>query len=208
MSFRETNAADIQSQLYKLFPPGPIWSRVVGGRFAAFLAGAAEELARVHNEIAGLVDEFDPSTTDDLLEDWERVAGLPEPCDPDPPTDKPTRRQLLVAKLRSVGGQTPSYYKAISDAATGEDCTINEFSGSLFTAGSTAGSPLYSSGWAFWWSVSIPNTDPTFFKAGDGAGGALAVYPSTVSSLGCMLDRIKPEHTRFFFDFPDDDPDT
>ena len=209
MAFKQTTAIEIRDRLAGLLPPGPIWRFDPASRLALFLLGAGTELARVHNKIASLVDEMDPRTTDDLLTDWERVAGLPEHCDPSPPSDVATRRQLLVAKLKAVGGQTPAYYKTIADAATGQNCTVADYStASTFVAGSPAGSAVYSPALVFWWTVSIPNTDPENFQAGSGAGSPLSVYPAGVASLACMLDAFKPAHTKFYFIYPDDDPAT
>jgi uncharacterized protein YmfQ (DUF2313 family) len=206
--FRPVSVEEALAALWALMPPGPIWERGGDSRLDALLEGLAAELAELHSKVSDLVDEFDPRTTVDLLEDWERVAGLPEHCDPTPSTVSAVRRQLLAAKVAAVGGQHPGYYKAIADTATGEDCTITEYTGSVFRASvSHAGDPLYGRTWRYWWQVSIPNVDPSYFSSGRGAaGGALATYPSSVSQLACMLDRLRPAHTRVFYDFPDDDP--
>lgn len=206
--FRPVSVDEALDALWALMPPGPIWERGGDSRLDALLEGLAAELAELHSKVSDLVDEFDPRTTVDLLEDWERVAGLPEHCDPTPSTVPAVRRQLLAAKIAAVGGQDPGYFKGLADTATGEDCTITEYTGSVFRVGAShAGDPLYGRSWRFWWQVSIPNVDPSYFSAGRGtAGGALATYPSSVAQLACMLDRLRPAHTRVFYDFPDDDP--
>lgn len=211
MSFRELTAAQIQARLFDLLPPGPIWPRELGSsRLAALLLGLAEELKDAHNKIAGLVDELDPRTVTDLIDDWERVMGLPDECNPDPATTIADRRAVLTAKLAAAGAQDPSYFKGLADAATGEDCTVVEYYSSVFKAGaSAAGDPLYGGSWAFWWTIQIPNTDPTSFKAGAGAAGdPLIMLPAVVFELGCLILEAKPAHTRVFFSFPDDDPFT
>lgn len=206
--FRPVSVDEALDALWGLMPPGPIWERGGDSRLDALLEGLAAELAEAHSKASDLVDELDPRTTTDLLEDWERVAGLPEHCDPNPSTDVAVRRQILAGKLAAVGGQDPSYFKSIADTVTGQDCTITEYTGSVFRAGrSHAGDPLYGRSWRFWWCVSIPNVDPSYFGAGVGtAGTALATYPSSVAQLGCMLDRVRPAHTRVCYEFPDDDP--
>lgn len=209
MGFRQTTAEEVRGALFELLPWGAVWYRELDNRFADFLLAVAEELARLHNKVASLVDEADPRTTSDLLADWEEVYGLPEPCDPSPSSDPDDRRAVLSGKASARGGQSPSYFKGIADEITGEDCTIHEYALTPFVAGSPAGAYLYSVGtWAHWWGVEIPNVDVTHFVAGSPAGTAVASYPSRVSQLACILGRIKPAHTRFFFDFPDDDPNT
>lgn len=205
--FRPVSVNEALEALWALMPPGPIWERGGDSRLDALLEGLAAELAEAHSKASDLVDEFDPRTTVDLLEDWERVAGLPEHCDPSPSTDPDVRRAILAAKIAAVGGQNPAYFKSIADTATGEDCTITEYTGAVFRAGrSHAGDPLYGRQWRFWWCVSIPNVDPAYFHAGSTVGTALATYPSSVAQLACMLDRLRPAHTRVCYSFPDDDP--
>lgn len=213
MSFRQTTAAALQARLLDLLPPGPIWPREPSGgsRLAALLLGLAEELTDAHNKILSLVDELDPRTTDDLLEDWERVAGLPDQCTPNASTlTVAERRKILTAKLAAAGGQDPAYFKSLADTITGEDCEIVEYVFQVFKAGrGAAGDPLYGNAWDFWWAISIPNVDPTSFKAGAGAAGdPLLDLPAEIFELGCLILKTKPAHTRVTFTFPNDDPFT
>ena len=207
-TFRETDADAVAGALLKLFPRGVAWVWDPSRRLYKFARGLADEVARAHNKLSALIDEADPRTTTDLIEDWERVAGLPEPCDPDPSTALADRRAILHGKLAAVGGQDPSYYKGIIDTITGEDCTITEWGlTGGFYAGATAGTALYNKGtWWHTWSIAIPNTDVSYFSAGSTAGTAVATYPSTVSQAMCIIQRIRPAHTVVFFTFPDDDP--
>lgn len=208
--FRPVSTDEVLAALWDLMPPGPIWERGGDSRLDALLEGLAGELAELLSQTGDLVAEADPRTTSDLLADWERVLGLPEPCDPSPSTDEDVRRGLVHAKLTATGGQSPSYYKAIADRATGEDCTITEYTEAVFRAGhSRAGDPLYGRPWRFWWDISIPNVDPTNFRAGAGTAGLqLATYPSGVAQLACIIESIRPAHTRVSYTFPNDDPFT
>ena len=75
-----------RDSLQKLLPAGRIWNRKPGGPRDNLLLGLGNEFAHIDDRVLALLQEFDPHTTADLLEDWERVAGLPDPCLPTPPT--------------------------------------------------------------------------------------------------------------------------
>lgn len=189
--FIADTAATVAKALYNHYPPGAVWSFEEGTRFYRFLHGLGDELSRVQNKILDLLQtESDWSKTDEMLEDWERVAGLPDHCNTNPATDKAVRRKQLHGKMTASGGQSPSYYKEIADRVTGQACTLTEFSR------------------AHYWHVSIPNNDVDLFQAGDPPGTPLAQYTSGVNELMCLFDRIKPAHTIVTYIFPNDDPAT
>jgi len=71
-------AEDYTEILKKLLPPGMVWMREEGNNLDKLLAGIAEEAERVDNRIDDLLDEALPSATIEMMEDWQRVAGLPD----------------------------------------------------------------------------------------------------------------------------------
>lgn len=175
--------------LLRHYPKGALWALEEGTRFSAFLYGVGDELARIQNRLVDLLEiESDWTKTDELLEDWERVAALPDVCNVNPSTDKAVRRQQLHGKMTASGGQSPSYLKEIADRVSGESCTITEFA-----------TPHI-------WDLSIPNEDVDYFQAGDPAGTLLAQYSSEVSELICLMEKLKPAHSRIIYTFPNDDP--
>jgi len=208
MAFRIPTPEDFRELLFRLLPPGPAWSRAQGTRLAALFLAIGDEFERVSEDAAALLDESDFSTTDELLEAWERVFGLPDDCTPDPTTDPDERRAILHGKATASGGQSPAYYNEIADRVTGEACDVTEYSGGVFTAGDEVGEPLLGANWGFWWAVSIPNVEVTHMPVGEPVGEPLAVYPAFVTELACILDKARPSHANFFFEYPDDDPDT
>lgn len=62
--------------LGQLLPPGKLW-RLAGSFLASVLLGSADELARVDQRVGDLLDEADPSTTVELLPEYERELELP-----------------------------------------------------------------------------------------------------------------------------------
>lgn len=167
-------------QLEKLLPRGPLWRPEPGGVLANLLLAAADELARVDGRARDLLEEADPRTTSELLDDWERVAGLPDPC-ADPITDPDERRAVLVAKLVGIGGINQADYVAVA-ADLGFHVEIEELH--PWAAGiGFAGGKLTNDAWAFVWYV----------HAGDDLSAA------EQSKLECFLRPLAPAHTSVAF---------
>lgn len=92
--------ADYERALVQLLPRGPAWNLDPAGDLRKLLRGAGTELARVEQRAAELVEEIDPRTTTEMIEDWERALGLPEKCGT-PPTTLQGRRLAAYTKLTS-----------------------------------------------------------------------------------------------------------
>jgi uncharacterized protein YmfQ (DUF2313 family) len=108
-------------QLTQLLPRGPLWTTEAGSVLGKLLLGLAEELARIDARGEVLLDEADPRTADETLEDWERVLGI---TPPDGATEN-KRRVAAAAKYVARGGQTPSYFVALA-ASLGITATVTE----------------------------------------------------------------------------------
>lgn len=101
-----------REQLQALLPSGAAWPRDAGAVLTATLDALAQELARVDTRAGNLRDEADPRTTIELLPDYERTHGLPDACVTAAQTTD-QRRNALVSKLSSLGGQSPAYYLSV-----------------------------------------------------------------------------------------------
>ena len=136
-----------------------------------------EELARVHNRLLDLIEESDPRTTTELIDGWERVLGLPDPCDPSPPTTLADRRLAAHAKFIARGGSQKGILMQVIAAAgyDGTDIQLPE----LFRADESASDERgYDDTWVWVWFVWRATTPPQGW-----------------TRLQCLLDRIKPSHT-------------
>lgn len=185
--------ADQYKQLLKsLLPPGDAFPRDVGTSLDDLLAALAEEWARVDSRGGTLIVEALPSSTSEMLTDWERVAGLPDKCSGTLETTIQGRRQALLAKLTSTGGQSKAYFIAVAEAL-GYDVTIEEFR--PFRAGwSVAGDPLTNGDWVFAWRVHAPAVTVIPFRAGQSvAGEALRTWGN--DTLECKINQLAPAHT-------------
>jgi len=119
-------ATDYLAQLQALMPSGPGLARAPSANLTALLQAVADVLAPVDAAMNALYDEADPRTTSALLPDWERVAGLPDPAIGGAYQSALERRDWLLMRLTSVGGQSRAYFIALA-ASLGAAITITEF---------------------------------------------------------------------------------
>lgn len=189
-------AADYLEQLKTLLPPGQAFPREAGTTLHDLLDGMSIELARVDGRGEALPIEANPATTNELLVDWERVAGLPDKCSGVLEETLQGRKNALLTKLTSNGGQSPAYFIELA-ASLGYTVTIEEFR--PFRAGiSKAGDALTNGPWAFTWRVRAPETSVISFRAGvSAAGERLRSWGN--DTLECKINQLKPAHTIALF---------
>ena len=173
----------------KLLPRGAAWQTEPGTRLSGLLRGFAEELVRVGVRALTLIEESDPRTTVEMLADYERVYGLPDPCVGEEQTT-PQRRASLLQKITSVGGQTPAYYISVA-AVLGFTVTITEFS--AHTVEHDVEHPIYDIQWTFAWQVNAPLNTVGHITVEDSVEDAISWFGN--EQLECVLERIRPAHT-------------
>ncbi|WP_300656118.1 putative phage tail protein [Pseudomonas sp.] len=183
---------DYGRQLGQLLPPGPAWTTEPDSQLQRLLRAFGESLARAHRRADDLDREIDPSTTHEILERWEAALGLPDKCSGALETTLQGRRNAVVAKLFSTGGQSAEFFQGVG-LSLGFDVTISEFR--PFRAGrSAAGDPLANDAWASTWRVNAPEITVIPFLAGQSvAGEPLQAWGN--DSLECKLNQLKPAHT-------------
>lgn len=187
------NAEAYARQLKQLLPTGAAWNLDIGSRLSALLRGLAEELARVDARGDALVDESDPRTTVEMMTDWERVLGLPNPC-VTTALSVAQRRAAIVERVTSLGGQTPVYFIAVA-LALGYTITITEFR--PYNVGDPVNVPIYDDAWAYAWQVNAPLNTVILGDVLSGVDDPLASWSN--ESLECVLTRWKPAHTHILF---------
>ena len=184
---------DYLTQLQNLLPKGVVWNKEEGSTLTSLLAGLAKEFFNVDKRTEDLLREADPSRALEMLADWERAVGLPDPCT-GPLNTLAARRAAVVARLRSQGGQSRAFFIALAETL-GYSITITEYK--PFVAGSNAGETLSNGDWKHAWKVTAPETTVRKFRAGDGAGERLARWGN--QELECAIERAKPAHTQVIF---------
>lgn len=183
-------AADYRDQLRALLPYGPAWDDTDD-----LLEGLAQELARVEARALALVAAADPSTTAELLAEWERVAGLPESCMAGVSLTETQRRQVLITKLIHNGGASRQFFIDLA-ATAGYTITITEFF--QFRVGMAVGNAVNGSEWPYAWMVHSAAVAVSQFRTGKNrVGDPLRSWSDAV--LECLIKSHKPAHTLVIF---------
>lgn len=203
--------------IYNLLPKGWAWNDDPDSDTYKLIASIAEEFLRVHNRLEDLIIEIDPFQTNELLDDWDAMLGLPAPCWDDLELSSADRRQMIIQTLAALGGANSAYFENLLNNY-GFNVTVTPYfspflagisrAGDRLTNGETyfragtarAGDRLYNSGWTFWWRVHSATNVVTYFRAGQGrAGDRLAVFGN--ERLECIVRKLKPAHTSVQFTY-------
>lgn len=191
-------AAQYARQLKALLPSGPAWQGVrdSGSTGEKVLLAIAEELARIDARGGDVVDEMDPRTAVETLEDWETALGLPNPCVTQTQTTE-QRRAAVVSKLAQLGGASRAYFIQVA-AALGYTITIEEFRPFLAGFANAGDSLTNDTEWRYTWQVNAPETTVSTFKVGIGkVGEPLRSWGN--EELECVIEQLKPAHTHVLF---------
>ena len=192
--------ADYKQMFQKLLPQGEAWNREEGSVLSKLLETFAEEFARIHQRGLDLIEESDPRTTTELIDEWEHSLGLPDPCIGSVSTLK-ERREQVRAKLVTMRGQGRVDYFDLADSL-GFDVGISE--PSPFRSGqSSSGEPIYNQNWRHWWVVDTPYTIGQFFESGKSkSGDSLSFFDNRV--ITCAFNKRKQAQTKILFRFPEE----
>lgn len=182
-------ADDYFRQLQALLPHGAAWPRDPEANLSKFLRGIAEELARVDARGETLINEADPSTSSELIAEWERVVG-PFECGP-----VGDRNKLVVAKLAYLGGQSPKFFVDLA-AKSGVTVEVREFRPAKADV-VKVGDPLCDNAWAHTWMIVHPTIEWYHFRIGDPVGWPLRVWKG--EAVAFCIGKYQPAHTRLLF---------
>jgi uncharacterized protein YmfQ (DUF2313 family) len=207
---------DYARQSLTLLPHGQAWPRYQGSTLDLTVEGLALEWGFVDSRAADLLErESDPRLTVELLTDWERNWGLPDPCLSDPPTAYAERRANLVAKMTLLGAQSRAFFYKVADDL-GYSILITEYAPymtGVSRCGDTRGQ--YNPGdpthyhWMlgppeirFYWTVHVSSLDYRYFHCNSSVCGIDRLLAFAVASdLECVLNRWQPAHTKIIYDY-------
>jgi uncharacterized protein YmfQ (DUF2313 family) len=109
-----------------LLPQGPAWPRQPGSTLDLACRGLAYYWGDVDRRAGDLLEqESDPRKTIELLPDWERNWGLPDPCYTAPQTIG-ERQLALVMRMTMEGAQSRAFFIEVA-ASIGYTITISEY---------------------------------------------------------------------------------
>lgn len=179
------DAASYARQLKQLLPPGLLWRLDVDSWLSDLLFAIGQELARVDARAVDLLDEWDPRTAFELLADWERVLGLPEPGTA-LAVDTRERQIAVARKLVARGGQTAAYFVELA-ARAGFVATVTE------TVAHTWRMDVDLAASSASYALVISEARVGTARAGD------RIANRSVGELEAIINRAKPAHTVVLF---------
>ncbi len=184
-------------------PSGSAWPRDSDSGLMRWVAGCAQIWGDVSVRAATLLTvESDPRYTFEMLPDWERAFGLPDPCVPVVQT-LPERRVALVNKMTTQGGQSREYFIGVA-ADLGYTITIREFRPFQFGLSSFGGSRgrFFLPSARFYWKVTITGPRLTRFQFGSSSFGRDSFLEiRRAEDLECIFTRWQPAHAQVLFDY-------
>jgi uncharacterized protein YmfQ (DUF2313 family) len=102
--------SDYGDAFLTLLPQGQAWPRDPGSTLDLTCRGLSEYWGTVDGRAADLLEqESDPRITIELLPDWERNWGLPDPCWSQAKTVGERQRELVLW-MTMLGGQSRQFY--------------------------------------------------------------------------------------------------
>jgi uncharacterized protein YmfQ (DUF2313 family) len=193
-------SADYLSQIQALLPPGSGLSQHPQANLTALLQAFADIFAEVDAVMNSLYDEADPRTTNELLPDWERVAGLPDVAVGNVFQSIAERRAWLMTRLTGIGGQSIAYFIGLA-ASLGSAITITEFQPWGCGFGMTGRDQISGDGSVtLLWQVNMPAPPSYLFHTGQSQCGDPLGYCRT-GVIEALFQRYKPAHTKLIFNY-------
>jgi uncharacterized protein YmfQ (DUF2313 family) len=184
-------AADFLAAMQALLPRGRVWPRDPDAVQTKVLSGLAPSYERQTARANYLLVDAFPSTTYELLPEWESTLGLPDPCAGTAPTIA-ARRAQVIARLTAQGGASIPALTAFA-ASLGYTVAITQYTQAR--AGMLrAGQPCCGYDWNFAWKITAPlNTVVRAVAGSMAAGDPLASWGNKV--LECEFRAVMPAHT-------------
>jgi uncharacterized protein YmfQ (DUF2313 family) len=120
------SGTDYTEAFLALLPQGQAWPRSQETTLYKTCRGLCAYWGFVDSRAADLLErESDPRITVELLPDWERNWGLPDPCYTAPQTYN-ERIKALMMRMTMLGAQSREFYTAVA-AQLGYAITITEY---------------------------------------------------------------------------------
>lgn len=169
--------------LQSMLPPGRAFTRAPDSVLSRLLGAIAAMLTAAQLWLEGLLVQADPRRATSLLQDWERLLGLPDATTP-AGLQTVDRQLAAFGRLTEVGGQSRPYYIELA-ARNGEPgCTITNFRPA--NCNSNCNAKLYSQQDIFTWRVNVPHPpqEARMANCNSNCNAALQMYkPSVIEAL-------------------------
>lgn len=196
-----------------LFPSGWAWVAEAGSFFDKFIESLCIEPSRIEDRAMKFLNEMDPNRTFEMLDNWERLLGIPDECTRPGELTLLERRTRILQKLTLGGGQNAAFFVLLAKQLGYDTEVFDIINYRDFRVGiSRVGEALSNStdpdgepnenGWAFTWTVKGPAEFVRRFRVGQGAvGERLVLFENT--TLECVTRKFSPAHTTVLFAYED-----
>ena len=182
--------------LLSLLPEGAVWTKDLDSELGKLMAGIAVEFARIEQRADDVINESLPSSTNELIDEWETQYSLPDCCTADENQTDEKRIMDVCQSYRMRGSQSNAFFIEAA-AVLGEQITITEYQ--QFTFGMQFGNQFANDDWAYTWQVNTRVVDYREFKCGDAFGVS---HRSWINKrLECVFTNIKPAHMHVIFSY-------
>ncbi|PCJ57841.1 MAG: hypothetical protein COA65_08835 [Rhodospirillaceae bacterium] len=187
-------------QLQQLLPPGAAWPRDSDATLTALLQSVAQGMAKVDARSLDLITEADPRSTLEMLGDWETTAGLPDACFP-AGTTLTERRNALVQRLTTIGGQTPQFFIDLATGLGHASAVIEEFTPAICGLGQCGDALNGAPSVRFYWRIILALENLLLARcASTQCGDNLGTF-LRASALECVLKKLAPAQTTVLFSY-------
>ena len=186
-------ADDYGQQLAALLPPGPAWEHDFQPALHTMLGALASEFARADARSADLLGEAFLNTFHEVLQDWERVLGLPDVCLPGD-ASVADRKAAVLNRLVEKGGQTPAFFVELAKRAGYKKAWLAEYRAPRFGVRRFGGSHFGTWHGQFMWVLHAGERLPGGLRFGSGVWGERFGAESS-DVLVCLMRRAAPAHT-------------
>lgn len=188
-------AGDYLRQLFSLLPKGLAWARRQDSHMGRLLQAVADVFVRVDERMRSVLREIDPRQAVELLPDYERVLGLPDPCISEEQSIA-QRQAAAYAKLTAQGGASKPYFIKLAADMGYPGASVEVYREA--TCNSDCNAALWPEDHRFYWQLNLPSDGGTFLaNCNSPCDSALGTWGDT--ALECRVNQIKPGETDVAF---------
>lgn len=188
---------NLHAELLKLLLPPVAYERN-GSALSILFAAEASVLDLFEDDLVALIREIDPRTASYLLQDWERIYGLPDECQQAADTIV-DRRLRLGAKVAETGGISRDYFLALAKALGYQDVSITSFK--PMTCEDSCEGQLLSEMDRFAWRVNMSSQQKVYrqITAESSCEDPIDAYKQ--GPLECLLTKLQPADGDLLFNY-------
>ncbi|MBF8179668.1 YmfQ family protein [Herminiimonas contaminans] len=189
---------DYASVYQQLQPTGLAWPTSKKSLWRKLYNAFGRMAVSVHATLLLLTRELDPRSTSQLLNEWEKFAGLPDECVIEQGTES-ERRAAVHSKITATGGASAEYFISVANALGYAGATVTEFPVARFGRARFGTARFHDRRWRNVWQLNLHAPGPVPARFLDRFG--VRFYQSASPVLECRIRKLKPSHTQAFFHY-------